>query len=220
MRLRLALPLLILPTAAAAAPSFDCTKARTPVEQAVCADAGLAALDSAMAALYRTRLAAVAEAERAALGEAQRRWRQARDACAPGPDLPACVAEAYRARIAELEAAEEPEPPWLGELLAAPAALGRCLDAAPSAHVLVTGAVTEDGRLRVALRTPTGRSYLCTAGQDGAGLAALHDGEPQAPGPAAAWGEPAPGGCAAARPLRDDAGRTLGWLVPEACQGK
>lgn len=58
-----ALPFLIAAFAACsaqAAPSFDCKTATKPVEKAICADPGLAALDSAIAEAYGQALARVA----------------------------------------------------------------------------------------------------------------------------------------------------------------
>ena len=45
--------------ASAAAPSFDCTKASGSVETLICKDAGLAALDNELAALYPKAIAAL-----------------------------------------------------------------------------------------------------------------------------------------------------------------
>ena len=80
------------------APSFDCGRARTPVEQTICADPVLAAKDRRMARLY-------AQAGRSgALEMSQREWLGARDGCnrLGGGELHACIHNAYDARIREL----------------------------------------------------------------------------------------------------------------------
>lgn len=90
--------------------SFDCAKAATPVERAVCADSTLARLDREVAQAYGVRLAAVeAAADKQAIRAAQRRWLQRRDAAckdkeAAGAGLGACLAGVYRARLDELSA--------------------------------------------------------------------------------------------------------------------
>ena len=80
------------------APSFDCGRARTRVEQAICTDPVLAAKDRRMARLYRRASGS------GALEMSQREWLSARDACSrlAGGELQACVHRAYDARISEL----------------------------------------------------------------------------------------------------------------------
>ena len=86
-------------------PSFDCRRARTPVEQAICAVPELAARDREMASLYERALFTDPARSRAA-EESQAAWRSARDSCAraaPAPDaLSACIEQAYNARIRDL----------------------------------------------------------------------------------------------------------------------
>lgn len=80
-------------------PSFDCAKAKTDVEQLICTDATLAAMDAEMAALYLKNLKAVKDRpDQYAL--AQRAWREiARDGC----QTVACLKERYRTRIDDLK---------------------------------------------------------------------------------------------------------------------
>lgn len=90
--------------------SFDCAKAATAVERAVCADAALARLDREVAQAYGARLAAIdAEADKQALRTAQRRWLQRRDAAckekeAAVAEFGACLTGVYRTRLDELSA--------------------------------------------------------------------------------------------------------------------
>ncbi|MBV9043918.1 MAG: DUF4163 domain-containing protein [Alphaproteobacteria bacterium] len=86
----------------APAPSFDCRKAKSNIEKAVCGDAKLARLDRQMAEAYESKLAEGEFDPDAAkkLKADQRAWLAATmKACniaAPGP----CLANAYAARIA------------------------------------------------------------------------------------------------------------------------
>ena len=80
MRTRASLLLIgmtVLP-GAAAAQGFDCTKARTPVEQAICATPGLLEQDRALNAAYTARLARE-PAQAATLRTEQRTWLASRD---------------------------------------------------------------------------------------------------------------------------------------------
>ncbi len=81
-------------------PSFDCARARTAPEQAICADVALARLDRALASAYRTSLDFAAEDAAGAVKSAQRAWLSERNAC--GGDA-GCLAAAYEARLAALE---------------------------------------------------------------------------------------------------------------------
>jgi uncharacterized protein len=114
-------------TAAAAETSFDCARAASAGEQAVCADETLAALDRRLAAVWREALAAargVADADTAVprLRAEQRGWIKGRDDCWKAEiGVAACVEAAYRDRIAALQAA------WM-LVAAAPPVFYRCDD--------------------------------------------------------------------------------------------
>lgn len=88
-----------------AQPSFDCAKAESPAEQAVCAEERLAALDRELARLYELALNGPnATAERSNdLKAFQRGWVKGRNACwKAGTEANACVAASYVLRIHEL----------------------------------------------------------------------------------------------------------------------
>jgi uncharacterized protein len=88
-----------------AGPSFDCAKARTAVEQRVCGDAGLSALDRALADAYAKGLAPESgwpERDKQASRAAQKAWLGERDRCAKASDPRGCVASAYQRRITTL----------------------------------------------------------------------------------------------------------------------
>lgn len=88
-------PLAPAPTAS---PSFDCDKARTRGELAVCSDDGLAALDRQMAAQYADALGRADSSQRQLLQRTRGRFLSYRDRCATNE----CVAGTYRSRMREI----------------------------------------------------------------------------------------------------------------------
>ncbi|HEX8168286.1 MAG TPA: hypothetical protein VF601_21175 [Beijerinckiaceae bacterium] len=95
---------------AAPKPSFDCTRARTAVERAICGDAGLAALDAAVAAAYRQALGRVRPDQTllAALTRDQAEFAAGREDTLDRPD--ADLARYLRSRRAWLDAIAAPRP--------------------------------------------------------------------------------------------------------------
>jgi uncharacterized protein len=94
---------------AAQAASFDCAKAKTAQEKAICASPELNAADERMAAAYKAVQASVpAELKEEVLGD-QRAWiRRTAGGCKsqealPAPALAMCLTVSYQSRIAELE---------------------------------------------------------------------------------------------------------------------
>lgn len=88
-------------TAAAAQPGFDCTKATTAAEKAICADPRLAGADAAMTKAFAALLRARLPVQQAALRNDQKRWVTERDAgCFDKKDdaLARCLLAATRAR--------------------------------------------------------------------------------------------------------------------------
>lgn len=86
------------PSEARSTPSFDCRHARTRSEQAVCASDELASLDRRMAALYNGGMADADAETRAVLRATRDRFLAWREGCASE----ACIADAYRGRMAEI----------------------------------------------------------------------------------------------------------------------
>lgn len=79
-------------------PSFDCAKADTPVERAICGDPKLANLDAAMANAYRVALSK--SDNKPSLRTQQATWRDmVRNECTSVQ----CLADAYQRRIAQLQ---------------------------------------------------------------------------------------------------------------------
>jgi hypothetical protein len=93
----------------AAGPSFDCARAGTPIERAICASGELAALDREEARLYRVALV-TAPARRQQLVSRQRDFLRDRNGCPESAaPLGECIRDAYLwdigdlRRLAELE---------------------------------------------------------------------------------------------------------------------
>jgi hypothetical protein len=86
------------PQPAGARPSFDCAKARSKGEVAVCSDAGLAALDRNMAAQYSRAISVASPEQQALLRRTRDRFLGYRDRC---PDN-RCVGDAYVGRMREI----------------------------------------------------------------------------------------------------------------------
>ncbi|MFT4099505.1 MAG: MliC family protein [Burkholderiaceae bacterium] len=96
------------PGALSREPSFDCRKARMPVEKLICGDADLAALDRRMAALYReieSPTSPLDQRRRRAERVAQRAWLVQRNGCVSRAYTADCVARLYQQRIVGLRIA-------------------------------------------------------------------------------------------------------------------
>jgi hypothetical protein len=78
--------------------SFNCASARTQSERAVCASSGLAALDRNMAALYKYALDGADSRTASDLRRSRDRFIAYRERCPSD----ACIADAYRGRIREI----------------------------------------------------------------------------------------------------------------------
>ncbi len=86
------------PTSYPGRPSFDCSKARTKGEIAVCSDSGLASLDVNMATQYNRAMKYGSPEQQALLRRTRDRFLAYRDRC---PDTH-CAAEAYLGRMREI----------------------------------------------------------------------------------------------------------------------
>jgi len=92
-------------TAGGPGPSFDCGKVEAgSIEAMVCDDAGLAALDRQLADVYGQASERAVNEHPPMLKAEQRGWIKGRNDCWKSEDGRACVEEAYRLRIAELQA--------------------------------------------------------------------------------------------------------------------
>ena len=79
-------------------PSFDCSKAGTPGEIAVCSDAGLSAIDVNMSTQYRRALTTASQTQLRQLETTRDRFLAYRDRC---PNRQ-CIADAYLGRMREI----------------------------------------------------------------------------------------------------------------------
>lgn len=94
----LALGSMLIPAMLLAA-GFDCARATSTTEKAICADAALSALDEHLARYYSAGRMVLKEGA-SCLQSDQQRWLQRRNACRDN----ACLNEAYLDRLAELDA--------------------------------------------------------------------------------------------------------------------
>ncbi|RAZ83828.1 lysozyme inhibitor LprI family protein [Cereibacter johrii] len=108
MRLWLSLCLTVAATSAAAQASFDCSRAGTTVEHAICGDPALAALDRDVAQAYGALRAGQPPAVRDRLLAEQRAWLATRDGC--GSDR-TCLSAAMQNRLSALQASGTPAAP-------------------------------------------------------------------------------------------------------------
>ncbi len=90
-------------TANADAPAFDCAGASGQVEQLICSDENLAALDQELARVYQSAQSALPQSELPALKVEQRGWIKGRNDCWKAADTLDCVTETYQTRIVELQ---------------------------------------------------------------------------------------------------------------------
>jgi uncharacterized protein YecT (DUF1311 family) len=81
-----------------ARPSFDCSRARTSSEKAVCSDAELATLDRTMAAQYGRSIAQADPEQRRLLQQTLPRFLGYRDRC----QTKACIGDTYEGRMREI----------------------------------------------------------------------------------------------------------------------
>ena len=86
-------------------PSFDCKKAATPVEHALCADLVLSRLDRDAADVYRQKQRYADAATKATLLKDQRDWLASRGKVCTGGNLVPCLTKLYRARLVVLNKA-------------------------------------------------------------------------------------------------------------------
>ncbi|MEG0010030.1 MAG: MliC family protein [Aeromonas sp.] len=104
---RLLAPLLLLPLSlpalAGTTPSFDCAKAHSSVEQLICKDAGLAALDNELAALYPKAITNFSPEQAKTEKAMQRGWIKGRNECWKDADPRKCIESSYQMRITELQ---------------------------------------------------------------------------------------------------------------------
>jgi uncharacterized protein len=91
--------------AMAEGPSFDCGKVKTgSIEEMICKDDGLVALDRKLAEVYAAASQKAVNEHPPVLKAEQRGWIKGRNDCWKSGDRRRCVEDNYRLRIAELQA--------------------------------------------------------------------------------------------------------------------
>jgi uncharacterized protein YecT (DUF1311 family) len=85
-------------------PSFDCTKASTWSENAVCHDQAIALLDTEVAALYKAARQRLTAARRDDIKKEQLAWLRKREACSREAQPTQCLRRVYELRISQLRA--------------------------------------------------------------------------------------------------------------------
>jgi uncharacterized protein len=84
--------------------SIDCNKASSDVEQLVCGDPALAALDRKLGTVYREAEAKQGSPVPEWFVNEQRGWNTDRDGCGKSGSMKSCVDSAYTRRIAAIQA--------------------------------------------------------------------------------------------------------------------
>lgn len=98
--------------------AFDCGKAKTAVEKAICATPALKSLDDELSAAYAEVKAAFPPAEQKMLVRSQRRWIARRESCGEAEEgVAACVTRDMKDRLSLLSGRPESGPGADGELL-------------------------------------------------------------------------------------------------------
>jgi len=103
----------LLVAATSCAPAFDCKKAATPSEKAICADPAALAADAAMSSAFSSLLASAPAAQHGPIAAAQVKWLHARDSeCADSAagTLGACLARQSTQRLSFLLGQPEAGP--------------------------------------------------------------------------------------------------------------
>lgn len=86
-------------------PSYSCGKVEAgSIEEMICKDEELSALDRQLATTYKAALKKAANEKPPLLKAEQRGWIKGRNECWKSDDQRACVSDQYRQRIAELQA--------------------------------------------------------------------------------------------------------------------
>ncbi len=111
------LPAVLLLALTSPAAAFDCGKARTEVEKAICADPDLKRLDDDLGEAYAEVKGLSTRSEQKMLARAQKDWIASREQCGTSPDgLEACIRKETQERLA-LFAGEPESGPGTGSRL-------------------------------------------------------------------------------------------------------
>lgn len=108
---------LLMPGMALAQPSFDCAKASTPIERAICNNAKLSKADRELATVYGALAGKLAGVAKEHLLKDQLNWLSSRAKACTGESeaVTRCLGNRYEQRIATLRAAGEGGYPYVSE---------------------------------------------------------------------------------------------------------
>jgi uncharacterized protein len=87
----------------AASPAFDCKKSAHEIEELICKDEKLAALDRSMDRIYKKAMQALPDEEKKVQRSIQRGWIKGRNDCWKEDDRESCAILSYERRITELQ---------------------------------------------------------------------------------------------------------------------
>jgi uncharacterized protein len=110
----------LLVLAPASAHAFDCKKAATSIEKAICASPGLTRQDDELSKAYGSARAASSDKERKPLAVSQKRWIATREnmcGSSEGKDLEKCIGDETANRMSYLNAAPVSGPGYNGKLI-------------------------------------------------------------------------------------------------------
>ena len=107
----------LLSLSAAPSLAFDCAKAKTGVEKAICADPVLKKIDDDLATAYGAVKATLAEADQKMMTISQKRWIARREGCGSGESTASCVKEMTAERLALLTGTAQSGPGPSGKLV-------------------------------------------------------------------------------------------------------
>lgn len=191
----LAVSVALCASAAAATPSFLCSKARTWVEKTICASEQLSELDLELATVYARLLQVTSDSAERALTAEQRRWWAARTECQKQAEPAQCLEARYAQRIAALRArpdyAERQPgrnlelPPeaisaagegWSRSLSQYLRAIRTCLRQAPGPVAWIGSAwddPEQEQAVAMRMRSGNGETWVCIARRNGSEVLAL-----------------------------------------------
>jgi len=107
----------LLSLSAAPSLAFDCAKAKTAVEKAICADPALKKIDDDLAMAYGAVKATLDEAGQRMMVISQKRWIARREGCGSGEDTVSCVKDMTAERLALLNGTAQSGPGPSGKLV-------------------------------------------------------------------------------------------------------
>lgn len=234
--------LLALATAAAAAtPSFVCTKAATWVEKTICGSDRLSELDLQLAVAYSRMLKVLSGEGRKSLDAEQRAWWSGRNECRKAADPAGCLEGRYERQIAALESrpdypgeavAKNVELPpesialagqgWTRELSRYQRALRACREESTVAigKILVAWPA-EEGSIGARLVDWNLKEWVCIARTEGHKVIRFEARDPaeELPpaGPVYHLGAKVPTRCKSATQVLDVNGKPAGWISDADC---